>query len=318
VAKILIVEDEDSIRSSIRQSLELDGHTAFEARCIADAWSATRTTEFDVVITDVNLIGESGIDLIGRLREDGYEGVIIVVTAYGTIDNAVKAIKKGADEYLQKPVGLEELGVVIQRSLDHSKVKTRLRLYERLERVRGESQELIGKSEPWRRAVSLAERFASLPVPEQAGRDDLPTILLLGETGSGKGMLAQHIHRSDPASGDDGVPFVHVNCAVLPPTLIESELFGHERGAFTDAKTARKGLFELAEGGTIFLDEIGELPLEMQAKLLTVVEQGSFRRVGGSDERTVRVRIITATNQDLDTKVEKGLFRQDYCTASMH
>ena len=290
-----------------------------EATTLSEAFAQTKDREFDAVLTDVNLYGQSSLDLVRQLRADGYEGVVVVLTAFGTVDNAVEAMKAGADDYLQKPIGIEELTLLLGRSLEIRRSLSRLRLYQRLERVRagGDSDEALGQSEPWRRAVRFAERFAELPLPTPgpAGAPvslDLPTILLLGETGTGKGVLARHIHAAAPGmSGKDPPPFVHVNCAALPQSLIESELFGHERGAFTDARDSRAGLFEMAEGGTIFLDEIGDMSIAVQAKLLTVVETGRFRRLGGQRERTVRVRIVAATNQDLSGLTARGVFRQD-------
>jgi len=318
-ASILVVEDEKSLRSSIRQNLELDGYRVREAGTVKDGWDLTREHVFDAVITDLNLIGDSGIELIRRLRDDGYEGVIIVITAYGTVDSAVEAVKLGADEYLQKPVSLQEIGLLLKKSLSNRRMRSRLDLLERMERVRAADPELIGASQPWLDTLMLARRLASLPVPppSPAGSppSELPTILLLGETGSGKGAMAPFIHRSSlkpgGSAGREAAPFVHVNCAALPVTLIEGELFGHERGSFTDAKATRPGLFEMAEGGTIFLDEIGDMPLEMQSKLLVVVEKGVFRRIGGNTERAARARIIAATNQDLEQRASQGSFRRD-------
>ncbi len=238
--------------------------------------------------------------------------MIIVITAFGTVSSAVEAVKLGADEYLQKPVSLEEISLLVGKSLANRKLRSKVKLYERLERVRGGDAQILGESEPWKRTIALAQRFAQLPVPAPGTSGELPTILLLGETGAGKGALAPFLHRCDPRySPTDPTPFVHVNCAALPMSLIEGELFGHEKGSFTDAKASRAGLFEMAEGGTIFLDEIGEMPLEMQSKLLTVVEKGVFRRIGGSAERTARARIIAATNQDLEERVRQGTFRRD-------
>jgi len=318
-ASILVVEDEKSLRSSIRQSLELDGYRVREAGTVKDGWDLTRENVFDGVITDLNLIGDSGMELIRRLRDDGFDGVIIVITAYGTVDSAVEAVKLGADEYLQKPVSLQEIGLLLKKSLANRRMRSRLDLLERMERVRAADPELIGASRPWLDTLMLARRLASLPVPPAGSPTsppgELPTILLLGETGSGKGALAPFIHRSSLPSGGstsgEPAPFVHVNCAALPVTLIEGELFGHERGSFTDAKTARPGLFEMAEGGTIFLDEIGDMPLEMQSKLLVVVEKGVFRRIGGNTERAARTRIVAATNQDLEQRARQGSFRRD-------
>lgn len=314
-ASVLVVEDEKSLRSSIRQNLELDGYRVREAATVKDGWDLTRENVFDAVITDLNLIGDSGMELIRRLRDDGFEGVIIVITAYGTVDSAVEAVKLGADEYLQKPVSLQEIGLLLKKALANRRMRSRLDLLERMERVRGGDPELIGASQVWLDTLTLARRLGSMPVPPPsvAGSPaaELPTILLLGETGVGKGALAPFIHRSGAAAGAEAAPFVHVNCAALPVTLIEGELFGHERGSFTDAKDSRPGLFEMAEGGTIFLDEIGDMPLEMQSKLLVVVEKGVFRRIGGNTERSARARIIAATNQDLEQRASQGSFRRD-------
>lgn len=277
------------------------------------------------MLADVNLAGESSLGLVRSMRAEGYEGVVVVLTAYGTVDNAVEAMKAGADDYLQKPIGLEELVMLVERALQNRRTLSRLRLFERLERVRtgAEADGALGESDRWQRTLRLAERFAELPIPKvsaQAGplggvSIDLPTILLLGETGSGKGVLARRIHEvasgASGASGRADPAFVHVNCAALPQSLIESELFGHERGAFTDARDSRAGLFEMAEGGTIFLDEVGDMSLEVQAKILTVVETGRFRRIGGQRERVARVRVVAATNQDLGSLAERGLFRKD-------
>ncbi len=327
MARILVVEDEENLRLSIRRALGRAGHTVAEAAGAPDAWRETRGAEFDVVLTDINLGGgETGVDFLRRLREEGFEGVVIVMTAYGTVENAVAAMKEGADDYIQKPVSLEELTLLVTRTLENRRLKRRLRLYERLERTRADESAVIGESRLWKAAVVLAERLASMPLPQADGessppRAGLPTILLLGETGAGKGVLARHIHQLAQRSaaahhagangGSSDTPFVHVNCSALPATLVESELFGHEKGAFTDAKSARPGLFEMAEGGTILLDEIGDMPPDLQAKLLLVVEHGAYRRVGGARERAVNARVITATNQDLEKRVEDGRFRRD-------
>ncbi|MDX2115296.1 MAG: sigma-54 dependent transcriptional regulator [Planctomycetota bacterium] len=309
MARILVVEDEASLRSSIRRSLELDGHAGAEAECLRDAFELLSKDDYDAVITDLNLVGESGLDLIKRLRSEGFGGLLVVVTAYGTVEGAVEAVRAGADEFIQKPLRLDELSLVIARGLEHRRVKGQLDLHRRIQRVSGELGEALGTSEPWTRTLALGRRFAALPLPTGSTTGELPTILLMGETGSGKGVLARHIHESS-APGKQ-TPFVHVNCAALPASLIESELFGHEQGAFTDAKAARPGLFELAEGGTIFLDEVGEMALDMQAKLLLVVERGIFRRIGGTRERRVRARIVAATNQDLEERAVSGSFRSD-------
>jgi two-component system, NtrC family, response regulator AtoC len=314
LATILVIEDEENLRYSIRQALSRSGHDVSEAGSLSTAWEHTRKRDFDAVITDINLNGDNGIDLVQRLREDGYEGAIIVMTAYGTVESAVSAMKQGADDYLQKPLSLEELVLLMARLLDHRRVRRRLNLYERLESTRVESRGLVGQSPAWKRTLELASRLAGAPVMSRggtAGGRSLPAILLLGETGVGKGVLARFIHERGKPEGHEAGPFVHVNCSALPPSLVESELFGHEKGAFTDAKNQRPGLFEMAEGGTIFLDEIGDMPLPLQAKILTIVEDGTFRRVGSSRDRFVSARIIAATNQDLEARAADGSFRRD-------
>ncbi len=327
MASILVIEDEDNLRFSIRQSLSKGGHDVAEAASVDAAWEATRQRDFDLALCDINLGTQNGLDLVARLREDGFEGAVIVMTAYGSVGSAVQAMKNGADDYLQKPLSLEELGLIVARALEHRKARNQLKLMKRMERVQGtgvaEGDGIIGTSPAWKSVLSLADRLARVPVAkagEGAGGKSigsaLPTVLILGETGTGKGVLARYIHErslagESGAAGAVEAPFVHVNCSALPPSLVESELFGHEKGAFTDAKGQRSGLFELAEGGTIFLDEIGDMPLELQAKILTVVEDGTYRRVGGSRERRVRARLIAATNQDLEKRARDGTFRGD-------
>jgi len=312
VAMILVVEDEAALRSSLRQSLEMDGYQCAEAGCIRDAWELTRSADYEAIITDLNLVGESALVLVERLRAEGYDGLIVVVTAFGTIETAISAMKRGADEFIQKPVSLEELGLVVSRGLKARKTQPRLALLERLQNIQTREADIVGRCEAWQRTVAMARRFGSIPVPASGSEGELPTILLLGETGSGKGALAELIHASTRVvAGKEAPPFVHVNCAALPASLIEGELFGHEKGAFTDAKASRAGLLELAEGGTIFLDEIAEMPLDMQAKMLLAVERGVFRRLGATRERRVRARIIAATNQNLEQRAASGAFRSD-------
>jgi DNA-binding NtrC family response regulator len=229
------------------------------------------------------------------------------------VSKAVEAMKLGADEYLLKPLSVAELTLVVERTLERGKRDAKLRLHERLasQREEGEGKQPDGEHPSWREAVTMARRLASLPLPKIGGGPQaLPTVLLTGETGTGKGVLARELHSAAPHDGAEPA-FVHVNCAALPANLIESELFGHERGAFTDAKAAREGLFEMAEGGTIFLDEIGEMPLELQSKLLLVLEAGTLRRVGGTRERQVSARVVAATNQDLPERVREKAFRGD-------
>lgn len=316
LATILIIEDEENLRFSIERALSKAGHDVQHADSVQQALALVAQHDFDLLLTDINLGGRTGIDLIRQLRTDGFDGSIIVMTAFGTVESAVDAMKLGAQEYLQKPLRLDELVLTVDRLITNRTQLRRLKLYDRLAAVQESDQTIIGESPAWLEAVSLADRLAQLPIPSESKRERpiaggaIPTVLLLGPTGTGKGLLARRIHDASPDS-QSSTPYVHVNCAVLPPTLVESELFGHEKGAFTDARASREGFFEMAEGGTIFLDEIGEMPLALQAKILTVVEEGTFRRVGGSKNRFVRARLIAATNQDLAERVEQGEFRRD-------
>lgn len=314
LANILIIEDDETLRFTITRALEKASHCVVACETLGEARSSFQEASFDLVLTDVHLHEESGIEFVEEIRSNGFSGGIIVMTAYATVDDAVRAMKLGADDYLPKPIRLDELTLLTDRLLDQCRQSKQLRLYQRIHKSISESNRPLGQSESWLSSLQFAERLAQIPVVNRA--EDLgttsggaiTTILITGETGVGKGVVARYIHESgiEPSQ-----PFVHVNCTALPSTLIEGELFGHSKGAFTDAKNAREGLFEMADGGTIFLDEIGDLPLELQAKLLTVLEQGKIRRVGSTKERAIRVRVLAATNRDLERKVREGTFRED-------
>lgn len=316
MARILLIEDEANLRFTIARSLRTTGHDVLEAGSCAEASEIVERHGLDALLTDVNLGPENGIDLVAKLRADGFEGAIIVMTGYGTIESAVRAMKAGADDYIEKPIRLDELALLLERTLATRGDRRRLRLYERLEQASSDTSSIIGDSPSWKDTLALADRLARVPIAARADAGPagtpLATMLLLGETGVGKGVLARRIHETgQQRAGKGPTPFVHINCSALPASLIESELFGHEKGAFTDARAAREGLFEMADSGTIFLDEIGDMPLELQAKLLTVLERGIVRRVGGTREIHVRVRVIAATNQDLDRRAIDGTFRRD-------
>lgn len=321
MAKILVIEDESDLRFVIVKSLRKAGHDVAEAGTLAAAQEYLSQNVPDLVLTDLALSpdGREGLEVIKSLREgaETFDGVIVAMTGNATIETAVMAMRLGADDYLTKPLSFEELTLSVPRWLEERKLRRRVRLYERLERSRDLEFEALGSSAAWRGALDLATRLAAVPLPPESESGPpvpLPCFLLLGETGAGKGVLARHIHAAACRMGPAGAsepPFVHVNCSALPANLVEGELFGHERGAFTDAREARPGLFEMADGGTIFLDEVSETALELQSKLLLVVESGKFRRVGGTRERRVRVRVIAASNQDLDARVAEGRFRRD-------
>ena len=314
VANILIIEDDETLRFTITRALEKASHNVEAYESISEARKSFQSSSFDLVLTDVHLGEDSGIEFVEEIRSGGFVGGIIVMTAYATVDDAVRAMKLGADDYLSKPVRLDELMLLTDRLLEQCRQSKQLRLYQRLHQSGQAAKRPLGQSETWLNTLKFAERLAEIPVvnrTEDLGTTSggaVTTILITGETGAGKGVIARHIHES---SSEPSQPFVHVNCTALPATLIEGELFGHVKGAFTDAKEAREGLFEMADGGTIFLDEIGDLPLELQAKLLTVLEQGKIRRVGSTKERAIRVRVLAATNRDLERKVREGTFRED-------
>lgn len=303
---VLIVEDDQTLRYSLRVDLGDQGWTCVEASTVAEAERALDSVEPDLVLLDLHLAGGDGMHVLDTIRKDAPEVGVVMMTAFGSVDSAVDAMKRGADEYLQKPVSLDELRVITERLLARKQMQKKLNLYERLNDGLSEAEpEPLGESPAWRVVLETARKMAE--VPDRLG-ETLPVILLCAETGAGKGVIARYIHDHGAAAD---APFVHVNCSALAASLIEDELFGHEAGAYTDAKGTRHGLFEISDGGTIFLDEIGDMPLELQAKLLLVVEQGVFRRLGSSRERRVNARIIAATNQDLHQRAEDGLFRRD-------
>ncbi|MBL4698989.1 MAG: sigma-54-dependent Fis family transcriptional regulator [Phycisphaerales bacterium] len=314
MADILLIEDDAELRIIIGHFLEKHNHAAEMVDSLESARVLFKDSHFDLILSDVNLGEESGIDYIKDVRDSGFEGGIIMMTGYATVDDAVRAMRLGADDYLAKPIRMQELLIITERVLKQRSESRQLRLYKRVEHAKKQSLQPLGESKAWIDSISMANRLAQIPVGNRTQDSGnvpggaLTTILITGETGSGKGVLARYIHDSSP---EHDRPFVHVNCTALPASLIESELFGHEKGAFTDAKSTREGLFEMADGGTIFLDEIGDLDLPLQAKLLSVIENGQIRKVGATKEKAVRMRVLAATNKDLRTMVTDGTFRED-------
>ncbi len=303
--RILVVEDEDGLRNSLQLELTRLGHECQSVESGNQFLRAIGEFSPDVAVIDLRLPDLDGLDLVRSIRADGVEIPIIVITAYASIPSAVAAMKEGATEYLEKPFDLDQLALVIERSLETSRLRGRLEAYERAASSQAGQVEIVGESEAIKRVLEMAERAAS-PGLERAG--EMPTVLLLGETGTGKDLVAQYIHARGPLASQ---PFVRVNCTAMPRELIETELFGHEKGAFTDAKTAKKGLLEVASGGTVFLDEIGDMPVGLQSKLLVGIERKCFRRVGGTRDHKMDARIIAATNADLPAMVASGQFRAD-------
>jgi DNA-binding NtrC family response regulator len=298
---VLIVDDERTLARAMKAFL---GESGYEAETAPDAEQALVALERlrpDVVFTDVRLPGMHGIDLLRRVREFDPSIAVIVMTAYGSIEQAVEAVKLGAFDYVKKPVDLEELKLLADRARENSVLRQELSYYRR--RAAGEDQAfagIIGNSPAMRAVMDRARQIAAL--------DETPPVLLTGETGTGKGLVARTIHASGPRASK---PFIDVNCTALPATLMEAELFGYERGAFTDAKESKLGLFEAAEGGFLFLDEVGDIELALQGKLLRAIEDRVVRRVGGVRDRKVDVRILAATNRDLELESGRDRFRKD-------
>src|SRR6476619_7361837 len=295
---ILLVEDKDSLRRVLRLTLENAGYTVSEAADARSALNEIAVTPHKLVLTDLRMPNGSGLDVLRAARAADSDVPVIVMTAFGSIDEAVQAMKDGAHDFLQKPVDSNHLLLLVERALEQSRLRTEnVLLREEWSKHYGFPR-IIGESEAIKRAVAETQRVAQTEA----------TVLLLGEAGTGKELFARAVHH---LSARRDKPFVAINCAAIPETLIENELFGHERGAFTGANDRRQGKFELASGGTVFLDEIGELPLAVQGKLLRAIEEKVVDRIGGRAPVAVDVRVVAATNKDLKTAVEGGLFRGD-------
>jgi DNA-binding NtrC family response regulator len=295
---ILLVEDKDSLRRVLRLTLQHAGYTVTEAADARSALNEISTAPHKLVLTDLRMPNGSGLDVLRAARAADGGIPVIVMTAFGSIDEAVQAMKDGAHDFLQKPVDSNHLLLLVERALEQERLRTEnILLREEWSRRYGFPR-IIGESETIKRAVSETQRVAQTEA----------TVLLLGESGTGKELFARAVHH---LSGRRDKPFVAINCAAIPETLIENELFGHERGSFTGASDRRLGKFELASSGTVFLDEIGELPLAVQGKLLRVIEEKVVDRIGGRAPVPVDVRVVAATNKDLKAAVESGEFRRD-------
>jgi len=297
---VLIVDDEQSLARSAKAFLADHGYEAEVAHTGEQALDLLRTLQPDVVFADVRLPGMSGLDLLQRIREFDPVIPVIMLTAYGSIAGAVEAVKLGAFDYVKKPVDLEELGLLADRAREHGLLKRELSYYRRRATRDIGLTGMVGASRAIRTVLERARQVAAL--------EETPPVLLTGETGTGKGLLAHAIHAAGARATQ---PFIEVNCTALPATLMEAELFGYERGAFTDAKQSKPGLVEAAEGGFLFLDEIGDVDLAVQGKLLRAIEERAIRRVGSVRERRVDVRIMAATNRDLEREVGRERFRKD-------
>ncbi len=305
MADILVVDDEENLCYSIQLALRHAGHQCRIADTVEAALAQCTRRVPDLALIDIQLPDGSGIDLMARLREQGMDAPVMVITAFGTVATAVAAMKQGAVDFIQKPLSMEELCLAVDRCLENREIRDQLDAYRETQRRGSGELKIVGECPDMRGVLSLADRIAALPGDPGTG---LVSTLLLGETGTGKEVVARYIHHH---SRRPDQPFVQVNCTAIPENLFEAELFGHERGAYTDAKAVKKGLLEVAHKGTLFLDEIGHMPLSAQAKLLVAIETGRFRRLGGTTERLADVRVMAATNTDLDRKVSSGGFRPD-------
>ncbi|MEQ1794872.1 MAG: sigma-54 dependent transcriptional regulator [Nitrospira sp.] len=297
-AHILVVEDEVNIRSALMTMLEKLGHTVRGAGTAEDALALLEGCPADLVLTDLRMPGLGGMEFLRRMKERWPETEAIVMTAFGSIETAIEAMRCGAYDYLTKPIDRERFPVVIGKALERHMLATENKhLRDRLE-TRTRFDQMVGDSEPMQRIYHLVEMVAESDV----------TVLLTGESGTGKEVVAKAIHHKSSRTNE---PFITLNCGALPDNLIESELFGYEKGAFTGAMATKAGRFELAQGGTLLLDEVGELSLKSQVDFLRVLETKEIRRLGGTKVVKVDVRIIAATNRNLEEAVKQGIFRED-------
>ena len=294
---VLIVDDEELIRWSLCEHLRGEGYTVTEAGDGQEALEKLAAGAPDIVLTDLKMPRLDGMGMLRAMRQRGIDVPVIVITAHGAVDTAMEATRLGAKAYVTKPYDLREVSHAVSKVLESHRLETEVQV---LRGVRREGYgEIIGRSPAMRRLFKTLQRLE---------RVDAPTVMLTGESGTGKDLIANAIHAQGPRKGG---PMMEVDCASLPENLIESELFGHERGAFTDARTLKRGRFEVARGGSIFLDEIGELPLPLQAKLLRALENRRFKRVGGVADIPLDAGIIVATNRDMPAEVRAGRFRED-------
>jgi len=295
MARILIVDDERAIRSTLKEILEYENHTVEEAVDGAEGWEKIQKGNFDIILSDIKMPKMDGTELLEKVLSLGLDCPMVMISGHGTIETAVDCIKKGAYDFIAKPLDLNRLMITMRNALDKS---TLIQETKTLRKKVVKSLDMVGDSLVMRKVKDMIERVA----PTDA------RVLIMGPNGTGKELVARWIHSK---SNRNEAPLIEVNCAAIPSELIESELFGHEKGAFTSAIKQRKGQFEMAHGGTLFLDEIGDMSLSAQAKVLRALQESKITRVGGEKEISVDVRIIAATNKNLQLEIEKGNFRED-------
>lgn len=298
-AKLLIVDDKEQMREVLRKFLLAEGYEIETAENASDALKKFQKGNIDLILSDIRMPGMDGNELLAQILQFDKNAIVILMTAFGSIEAAVGAIKQGATDYISKPFQMEEVLLRISRALKERTLEKRVAdLEEKLSQKEQFTKKIIGTSPPMKKLRQIIERVAPLG----------DTVLIKGETGTGKELVARALHE---ASLRNNKPFVALDCSSIPETLIESELFGYERGAFTGANQARQGLFETVENGTLFLDEIESLSLAVQAKLLRVLQERTFRRVGGRKDLNFKARIVSATNQELEKLIDDGTFRRD-------
>lgn len=296
--RILVIDDEERMRRILEMSLSEQGYKVYLGENGEEGIKILENKDVDLVITDMKMPGIDGIKVLEKAKEMDRERPVILMTAYGTIETAVRAMKEGAYDYILKPFELEEMNVLVEKALRLTRILRENRFLKEDIKNRYEFQNIVGRSSAMQNVFTLISQVA----PTSS------TILIYGETGTGKELVARAIHYQSPRREE---PFVPVNCAAIPETLLESELFGHMKGAFTDAHVNKIGRFEMAHRGTIFLDEVGDMSMSLQAKILRVLQEKSFERVGGIESIKVDVRIIAATNKDLRIALDRGSFRED-------
>jgi two-component system response regulator AtoC len=296
--RVLVIDDDAGLRKSVSLILQDAGHEGLLAQDATEGLNAAVAQSPDLILCDVRMPGLDGLEFLRRYNESGGEALVIMMTAYGSLELAVQAMKAGAYDYLPKPFGAEEVLLTLRKAEEREQLRREVRRLREEVRTEARFGDVVARSPAMVRAVEVAAKVA---------RHDSP-ILVTGETGTGKELIARLIHRESPRRD---AAFVPVNCGAIPETLLESEFFGHVRGAFSGAHRDRAGLFESAQGGTLFLDEVGELPPTLQVKLLRALQEGEVRRVGSDETLHVDVRIVAATNQDLEAAAREGRFRQD-------